>query len=234
MTEHRLNEPWVSALRAQIISAQWTVPRPDFSLNPDVPPLGVLRSADLVLNGMVIEAKTFARRLGPQSPEAVARLVLRSAEEHSVIPCSVSGPLHGLDPAPPSTELLIDGQHRLSAVETGVRLAAGTGKTAVVLAHLLKSLAQRIGRLNRDGQVPTESDFARVADDALTLSKLLLGLVQNLLTGCVKVFKHLIAVPPNESSPCGVLRLAVRRVPRAPGVGGAGRFISPIGFPLAS
>ncbi|MGW7292862.1 hypothetical protein ACWGIB_10805 [Streptomyces xiamenensis] len=240
MTERLPSEPneRARAMEASVAAAPQRL-RPSLISWADIAPrghfrLGDLLSADDVMRYLVIEAKDIARRSRPRSREYAGRIVLRTAEKGSGIPCSVSGLLYGLSPTPrPPIELLIDGQHRLSVVEAEVRHAAGSGKTAIAVARLFKTLTQRMGRLNRNGHVPTADDLVRIADEAQALSRLLLDLVQNLLTGCVKVFKHLIAVPPNESSPCGVLRLAVRRVPRAPGVGGAGRFISPIGFALA-
>ncbi|MEU3961156.1 hypothetical protein AB0F42_15200 [Streptomyces buecherae] len=152
--------------------------------------------------------------------EDVTGILLRTAEEASGIPCSASGLLHELYPAPaalPSS--IVDGQQRLSTVVSALHRAAGLwGKVSTTVLRWVDRLHQRVGCLSRDGHDPTTAELAHIADAAYALSVLFLDLAQRLLTGCVKPSGHLVAVPPNESSPCGVLRLSVRRVPRAPGV----------------
>ncbi|QKW51488.1 hypothetical protein [Streptomyces buecherae] len=154
----------------------------------------------------------------PSTREDVTRLLLRTAEEASVIPCGTSGLLHGLDPTPVAHPLvIIDELHLYSPLPSVLHRATGSGKTATVVFDWVDRLNQRVGCLSRDGHDPT-AELAHIADAAYALSVLLMDLAQHLLTGYVRPSGHLVAVPPNESSPCGILRLSVRRVPRAPGV----------------
>ncbi|MET8680506.1 hypothetical protein ABZW18_23715 [Streptomyces sp. NPDC004647] len=164
--------------------------------------------------------------------EDLTRLLLRTAEEAPGIPCSTSGLLYGLDPAPPSaSSLALDGQHQLLEMKDELHLATGSGKSWAIVAFWTERLYQRLGRLNRHGAVPTAAEVVHIADEAHALSALLLDLTQRLLTSCVKCFGHFIALPPNDSSPCGVLRLAVPRVPRAPGTSAT---LGPTKFALAA
>lgn len=191
------------------------------SVGVDRSRLGLLQGAAARLRDLSHLPWTIKEASGP-SPLAggdISLFLLRTSEEASGIPCGTSGLFHGLAPAPASTSLALDGQHRLSEVQSVLRVPTGIGKTAHFLSRLVDKLAQRLGSLSRDGCIPTLSEFARIADDAKTLAVLLQDLTQRLLTGCIKSFGHLVSVPPNETSPCGVLRLAVPRVPRAPGVG---------------
>ncbi|MGW0857073.1 hypothetical protein [Streptomyces sp. NPDC002690] len=164
--------------------------------------------------------------------EDVARLLLRTAEETLGLPSSTSGLLHGLaDAPPPAQQYVADGQHRLAGLESIVWHSAGAGKTATFIIDLIDQFSHRLDDLSRGGHVPNWAELRHLADAASALSGLLLVLAQRLLMGGGKFFDHLAAVPPNESSPCGVLRLAVPRVPRAPG---AGPVPGPTEFTLAA
>lgn len=189
----------------------------------------VARLHDLAELPWVIEE---ASSSSPLSRGDVARLLLRTAEEASGIPCSTSGLLHGIAPKQTIPLLVMtDGCHRLSELNQVLYHAQGSGKTRTLVTNLVRRLNQRLGRLSRAGHVPTTTEIAHVADAAQALSALLLDLAQRLLTGCVKCFGHLVVAPPHESSPCGILRLAVPLVPRAPG---AGQLPSPFKFTLAA
>ncbi|AXE88622.1 hypothetical protein [Streptomyces sp. Go-475] len=191
------------------------------SVGIDQSRLGLLHTASAHLHDLgkfwLVEPKTYSRR----SPgEDVARILLRTAEEISGIPCSASGLLLGLNPTPAPVPLVVtDGIHRLVELKSALHMAAGSGKTANFVINLVDRLTQRMGRLSRFGHDPTTAELGHIANAAYALSALLLDLVQRLLAGYVRFFGRLVAVPPNESSPCGLLRLAAPRVPRAPGVG---------------
>jgi hypothetical protein len=191
------------------------------SVGIDQSRLGLLHTASAHLHDLgkfwLIEPKTYSRR----SPdEDVVRILLHTAEEVSGIPCSASGLLLGLDPTPAPVPLVMtDGIHRLVELKSVLHTTAGSGKTASVVIDLVDTLTQRMGRLNRAGHDVTTAELGHIADTAYALSALLLDLVQRLLTGYVRFFGRLVAVPPNGSSPCGVLRLAAPLVPRAPGAG---------------
>ncbi|MFJ6635778.1 hypothetical protein ACIQMR_30925 [Streptomyces sp. NPDC091376] len=153
--------------------------------------------------------------------EDLTRLLLRTAEETAGLPCVSSGLLHRLEPTPPPVGPMsvIDGQHRLSALRTIVHHTMGSGKSATIVFEAMGQLSRRLDEIGRDGRAPTAADFAHLADAADALSALLLSIVQRRHDGYVRRFAYLVAVPLTESSPCGVLRLAAPRVPRAPGAG---------------
>ncbi|MFJ8953494.1 hypothetical protein ACIRO1_25605 [Streptomyces sp. NPDC102381] len=162
----------------------------------------------------------------------IVRVLLRTSEETSGIPCSVSGLPHGLEPTPATALLvIIDESHQLSGLKSVIHLAVGSGKTAITARLLVEQLTQRMGRLNRRDQRPSAAELGQIADAAYALSKLLLLLAQRLLTEGVKFVGYLAAVPPTESAPCGLLRLAAPRLPRAPGVR---QVPGPIEFALAA
>ncbi|MFA0839048.1 hypothetical protein [Streptomyces rochei] len=166
---------------------------------------------------LALQAKDYSN--SPR-PEDVARLLLRTAEETLGLPSGTSGLLHGLAAAPPPAQQYVaDGQHRLAGLESIVWHSAGSGKTATVIIDLIDQFSHQLDGLSRSGHVPNWAELRHLADAASALSGLLLVLAQRLLMGGGKFFDHLVAVPPNESSPCGVLRLAVPCVPRAPGEG---------------
>lgn len=144
----------------------------------------------------------------------VTRQLLRTAEKVTGLPCATSGVLHGIEAAAPSTQgWVLDGQHRLAAATQLIRAQSGSGKTEAALA-----LMHRLGRMQRMGKLSASS---HVANDADVLVEFLRGLTQSLLSGSVPHIRHLVAVLPHESSPCGVLRLAVPIIPGAPGQGPA-------------
>ncbi|MFE3473867.1 hypothetical protein ACFXOI_19850 [Streptomyces bacillaris] len=156
----------------------------------------------------------------------LAHALLRTAEEASGFPCGVSGLMHGQGPlrrafgAPvvvnfsPVT-LPVAYQERISDLTSEVRLAAGSGKTAATTFMLIDELVLRVGRAHR--RRPTVAELGNIVDAAQALSAQLELLTQRLLTGWVWVAGEVFAVPPTASSPCGLLRLAAPRVPRAPG-----------------
>ncbi|MFF9346651.1 hypothetical protein [Streptomyces sp. NPDC014734] len=178
----------------------------------------ILRLRDLATNPwLIVEPTTFS-----SLPEGldIARVLLRTAEGASGIPCSTSGLLHTSGPAPMTTpRARFDGQHQLSSVKSILWHAAGSGKTETFVLRLVDQLTQQVSRLNRHGHRPTAAELGGIADAAHALSTLLLALAQRLLTGCVQFFAHLVTVPRTESSPCGLSRLAAPCVPRAPGMG---------------
>ncbi|MZD56756.1 hypothetical protein [Streptomyces sp. SID5606] len=191
------------------------------SVGVDLSRVGLLHSAaarlrDLADPWLIVEPKTYSRSL-PEGLE-IGRYLLRTAEEASGSPCSVSSLLHEQAPTPAAcVPVMIDGQHRLTEVMSVIRHAAGSGKTATMVLTLADLLSQRVGRVNRHGHRPTAAELGGIADAAQALSTLLLLLAQRLLTGCFEFCEEVVAVPRTASSPCGLLRLAAPRVPRAPG-----------------
>ncbi|MFB6525406.1 hypothetical protein [Streptomyces sp. NPDC056399] len=153
------------------------------------------------------------------SGEELTRRLLRTAEEAAGFPCVASGLLHRLESAPGSTIPLrvADGQNRLSALKGIVWHAAGSGKSATLVFEAMGQLSRRLDEFSGGGRAPTSAELARLADAAGALATLLLDVVQHRLDGSARRFVHLLAVPLTESSPCGLLRLAAPRVPRAPG-----------------
>ncbi|MFH9646237.1 hypothetical protein ACH4MU_15565 [Streptomyces albidoflavus] len=187
----------------------------------------IVRLRDLMdLPWTVIEPGTSSIR---SEGRDIARDLLRTAEEALGFPCSTSGLLRRQEPTSATGvpvvadgqhqggAVLLDGQHRITHLKSVVRLTTGTGKTAAMALTLVDQLSQRIGRVNRDGRRPTPADLGGIADAAQALSALLLLLAQRLLTGCFEFRGEAVSVPPTASSPCGLLRLAAPRVPRAPG-----------------
>lgn len=163
------------------------------------------------------EATSYTRLSG----EELTRSLLRTAEESAGLPCASSGVLHGLAP-------VITGGTELSSLSR-VITHLGAGKTASLVAALMGQLHRDVHEALHDGLGPTESK--RISDTATTLSALLVDIVQRRLNGSVKHFVELLVVPLSESSPCGLLRLAAPRVPRAPG---AGLILGPSKFALAA
>lgn len=157
----------------------------------------------------------------------IARVLLRTAEEDSGFPCSASGLLHEqvllrqaahasvvVDFSP--VTVTAEYQERFSDLTSVVRRTAGSGKTAATMLMLIDELVLRVGRAHRRSR-PTVAELGSIADAAQALSAQLVLLTQCLLTGSVWAAGEVVAVPPTASSPCGLLRLAAPRVPRAPG-----------------
>ncbi|MER6018816.1 hypothetical protein [Streptomyces anulatus] len=161
------------------------------------------------------------------SDSDLARVLLRTAEEASGFPCSASGLLHEQGPlrraadAPvvidvSAVTVTAEYQERVSDLTSVVRQAAGSGKTAATTFMLIDELVLLVGRASRRSR-PTIAELGSIADAAQALSAQLVLLTQRLLTGWVWVAGEVVTVPPTASSPCGLLRLAAPRVPRAPG-----------------
>jgi hypothetical protein len=207
------------------------------SVGVDVPKIdGLLLTAGARLHDLQKVWLFQAKSCAPSSDlgsEELTRLLLRTAEETAGLPCVSSGLLHSLEPTPPPVGpmYVIDGQHRLSALRTTVHHTMGSGKSATIVFEAMGQLSRRLGEIGRDGRAPTAADFAHLADAAEALSALLLSILQRRHDGYVKRFAYLVAVALTESSPCGVLRLAAPRVPRAPG---AGQVPGPSNFALAA
>ncbi|MFH9467110.1 hypothetical protein ACH4LT_07410 [Streptomyces clavifer] len=172
---------------------------------------------DLGKQSWSVEATSYT----PLSGEELTRSLLRTAEGAAGLPCASSGVLHGLAP-------VITGGTELSSLRR-VIAHLGAGKTASLVAALMGQLHRDVHEALHDGLGPTESK--RISDTATTLSALLVDIVQRRLNGSVKHFVELLVVPLSESSPCGLLRLAAPRVPRAPG---AGLILSPSKFALVA
>ncbi|MFJ3780092.1 hypothetical protein ACIPX0_51405 [Streptomyces sp. NPDC090075] len=204
------------------------------SVGVDRSRVGLLHSAAVRLRELV---DVPWRVVGPMAnsglPEGldITHVLLRTAEEASGLPCSASGLLHRPKPTlPDSGSAMAGGHHRLSELKSVIHHATGSGKTATTALTLVDLLTQRMGRVNRHGHRPTAAEAGGIAEAARALSDLLLVLMQRLLTGCVGFFREVVAVPPTASSPCGLLRLAAPRVPRAPG---SPHIPGPSGFALA-
>lgn len=184
---------------------------------------GVLLGAESWLKHLqkvwLFQAKT---RSSPSLPgEGLTRRLLRTAEEAAGFPCATSWALHALEPATLAVDplLLLDGQQRLAALKHITWHTAGSGKSATIAFEAMEQLSRRLDEISGAGRTPTSTEFARLADAAGALSTLLLDVVQHRLDGSAKHIAHLLTVPLTESSPCGLLRLAAPRVPRAPGAG---------------
>jgi hypothetical protein len=199
----------------------------DLDLVVKVSPQIMSRGVDVTRLGTVLAVsgwlRDLARSAGSEgnslaASEDAARFLLRTSEEATGIPCSASGMLQRLSPTSPLDSLyLLNGQHRLSAVTSLLRQATGRGKTRVVFDLMVGQLSRRLDYLDRDGHVPTAVEITHIADAAHTISVLLLDFAQHLLKGYVGARAYGIAFPVTECSPCGVLRLAAPRIPRAPG-----------------
>lgn len=153
--------------------------------------------------------------------EELTRRLLRTAEESAGFPCATSWALHALEPVPLAAEplLLLDGQQRLAALEHITWHTASSGKSATIAFEAMEYLSRRLDEISGAGRTPTSTELARLADAAGALSMLLLDIVQHRLDCSAKHVAYLFTVPLTESSPCGLLRLAAPRVPRAPGAG---------------
>ncbi|MCZ0978684.1 hypothetical protein O1L60_03990 [Streptomyces diastatochromogenes] len=153
--------------------------------------------------------------------EELTRRLLRTAEEATGFPCATSWALHALEPVPLAVDplLLLDGQQRLAALEHITWHTAGSGKSATIAFEAMEHLSRRLDEISGAGRTPTSTELARLAEAAGALSRLLLDIVQRRLDGSAKHVVHLLTVQLTESSPCGLLRLAAPRVPRAPGTG---------------
>lgn len=163
--------------------------------------------------------------------EDLTRLLLRTAEEAPGVPCVTSGLLHGLGTAPSlAPSWVLDGQHRISAANDIIHSSMGAGKTEAFAAFAV-DLLQRLGRARRAGPPSTAADLVHVVDGAEVLAEFLLELAQGFLSGVVRHVRYLVAVPPHQSSPCGVLRLAAPIIPGAPGQGPT---VVPIDLALAA
>lgn len=158
----------------------------------------------------LVEAKATPRNTSLRG-EKLARSLLRTAEETAGFPCASSGLLHGLGPA-------LTGETKLSTLRNVVT-QLGAGKTASLVAALMGQLHRDVHEALHDELGPAGVESKHISDTAITLSTLLVEIVQRRLNGSVKHFVHLVVVPLSESSPCGLLRLAAPRVPRAPGAG---------------
>ncbi|MDQ0772894.1 hypothetical protein QF026_001360 [Streptomyces aurantiacus] len=166
----------------------------------------VLETLSSELKGLRDHASGLAKEL--------TLLLLRSAEEASSAPSITSGLIQGLEPTPPPVQLWHRYENRIEVVNGLVYSAMGGGKTFAALTVLL----QRAGRVSRAEQGQTGSFLARLVNNTEVLREFLQALTQGLLCGGAQHIECLIAVPPHESSPCGVLRLAAPIVPGAPGV----------------
>ncbi|MFE2423474.1 hypothetical protein [Streptomyces hokutonensis] len=144
----------------------------------------------------------------------LTRRFLRTAEEALGIPSIASGIIQGLEPTPPPVQLWHDYEDRIEVVNGIVYSALGSGKTFAALTTLL----HRSGWMNRAERVQTTSLLPHLVNNTEVLREFLQALTQGLLCGGAKLVGCLIAVPPHESSPCGVLRLATPIVPGAPGI----------------
>ncbi|MFD9872570.1 hypothetical protein ACFXI8_00555 [Streptomyces niveus] len=134
--------------------------------------------------------------------------LLRTAEEHNGW-SSITGGLHyGFNPAPSfGSNWIADGQHRL-----------GDRKRAVLLRLLAERLGQALCGLSRAIEAANAEQISRSLRNARALADFLLELTVSVLIGFARYFGHFAAPPPTGTSPCGVLRLAVPVIPRAPGV----------------
>ncbi|MFF7166921.1 hypothetical protein ACFZBP_37005 [Streptomyces sp. NPDC008086] len=166
----------------------------------------VLETWSSKLKGLRDHASDFAKEL--------TLLLLRTVEEASGVPSITSGLIQGLEPTPPPVQLWHNHEHHIGAVNEIVYAAMGSGKTFTALTTLL----QRAGRVNRAERIQTASFLTRLVNDAEVLGEFLRALTQGFLCGGVQHLQYLVAVPPHESSPCGVLRLAAPIIPGAPGV----------------
>ncbi|MFG3295924.1 hypothetical protein ACGF3G_44990 [Streptomyces sp. NPDC048179] len=154
-------------------------------------------------------------------------LLLRTAEEHSGVPRITSGLIVGLERERGTDALQLWNLHerRIEAAREILYSASGSGKTMAMLIQLM-GRAKR-GRIQ---PVPSPGVSGRCSVPTVTVS-LLTGLVDDVevlreflrvltrgLMGCgIQPVRPLVALPPRESSPCGVLRLAAPIVPGAPG-----------------
>lgn len=184
----------------------------------DVREVDLLRVASLAHDMgklWIVEAK-HTQRSTLLHGEELTRSLLRTAEEIVGFPCVSAGLLHGLA----TSHDVINGQHRIAVLrDLVVHLSPGLGKSASLACALMERLRQGFDDANRDGRATTRTEIARLTDAAIRLSGLLRSIVQRRLDSHAEHFAEPIAAPLTESSPCGVLRLAARRVPRAPGGG---------------
>ncbi|MFD4553486.1 hypothetical protein ACFWP5_04045 [Streptomyces sp. NPDC058469] len=92
-------------------------------------------------------------------------------------------------------------------------------------------LALQLDRLARATEASNAEKVSRIIRDARALADFLLELTLYVLSGFARYFGHFAAPPPTDTSPCGVLRLTVPVIPRAPG---SGPFFSPTDFALVA
>ncbi|MET8980972.1 hypothetical protein ABZX85_35755 [Streptomyces sp. NPDC004539] len=145
-------------------------------------------------------------------PEELTLLLLRTVEEASGFPSITSGLIHGIELTTPPVQLWRSYEEHVEAVYGLVNAAMGGSKT---LGRLITQF-QLAGQAIWAERIKATSFLGRLVNDVETARKFLQDLAQGLCDG-VQHIEYLVAVPPHESSPCGVLRLASPIVPGAPG-----------------
>ncbi|GAA3162455.1 hypothetical protein GCM10017688_05930 [Streptomyces ramulosus] len=161
--------------------------------------------------------RTSARRaLSTVADQDLTGTLLRTAEDVTGTRGITSGLAYGLEAVPrpfplPADRMLIDGQHRVSAV---LEVLTGMGKTEA----FLRTALQLHDRMSQVGPYST-ADLDALVQDAEKLAESLRQFAQTSVSYSAWHIKFLVGVLPHASSPCGVLRLATPIVPGAPGQG---------------
>lgn len=146
----------------------------------------------------------------------VAPLLLRTAEEATGLASCTSGIPHGLGKAPLSGgELAREALDLLRAFLPNPE----SEPAPWVERAVLETLASKYGIFDPTKRDQPVEDLAHFVDEVENVAAALRAVMQNILLGGVQQITHLACVPRNESSPCGVARLASPIVPGAPGLG---------------
>ncbi|RZU37620.1 hypothetical protein EV284_2798 [Streptomyces sp. BK022] len=138
-------------------------------------------------------------------------LLLRTAEETSVIPSVTSGLIWGLDPTPVPVDIWQSLGRAVTSAEKLVVAVSSYGAAVDVV--------RRVGRIARAGRPAPAAFSVDIIDEVEEVQEVLRNLAQGLLLGGVQKAELVFALPPHAASPCGLLRLAAPIVPGAPGAG---------------
>lgn len=176
------------------------------------------------LAAWVAGTRTRLDRVRDAADAELAPLLLRTAEEATGLASCTSGIAHGFGEAPPSGRELAG-----EVVDLLRRFAPNPSSESAAWVErvVLETLASKYGIF--DPAQPAEA-LAHFVDEVESVAAALRTVVQDILLGGVQRITHLDCVPRNESSPCGVARLASPIVPGAPG---PGLTTVPIDFVLA-
>ncbi|MEU8592377.1 MULTISPECIES: hypothetical protein [Streptomyces griseus group] len=146
----------------------------------------------------------------------LAPLLLRTAEEATGLASCTSGIAHGFGEAPPSGRELAG-----EVVDLLCRFAPNPNSESAAWVErvVLETLASKYGIFDPAQPDQPAEALAHFVDEVESVAAALRTVVQDILLGGVQRITHLDCVPRNESSPCGVARLASPIVPGAPGLG---------------
>ncbi|MFE3601291.1 hypothetical protein [Streptomyces sp. NPDC059142] len=193
--------------------ATWSLAPKSWVLFPTTSYRDSVRAINSWLRRDFLRAGDLATSEGPARELTLS--LLRTAESTNGRPSITTGLHYGLKTEPLSDSTwIVDGQQRLAPLLKSSR-RAGEGRTASQFRLLADGLALQLNRLSRATEASSAESIVR---NARALADSLLELTLHILSSFAHYFGHFAAPPPTDASPCGVLRLTVPAIPRAPGV----------------